>query len=141
MTIKKGSVAALEYTLKDDEGNTIDSNVGGEPLEYTHGEGQIVIGLENALEGMAEGDSKEVKVSAEEGYGPVAPEAFIEVPKDNVPEDARVKGTELQVTDQDGRPMLAVVSEVLDDTVKLDFNHPLAGMTLHFSIKVLEIKN
>ncbi|MCB0328053.1 MAG: FKBP-type peptidyl-prolyl cis-trans isomerase [Bdellovibrionales bacterium] len=139
MTITEGSVVSFEYTLTDDAGNTIDTNVGGNPLEYTHGSGQIVIGLEKELEGLNKGDSKKVTVSPEEGYGVVEPKAFIDVPKEKVPTEAHNVGNAIQAVGQDGQPIMAVVSEVKEDAITLDFNHPLAGKNLHFDVKIIDV--
>ena len=139
MSIQDGSVVSFEYTLKDDDGKVIDSNVGGEALEYTHGAGHIVPGLEKELVGLSQGDSKKVTVAPEEGYGSVEPGAFLDVPKAQVPEEARTVGTQLHATGQDGNPMSAVVAEIKEDSVTLDFNHPLAGKQLHFDVKIVAV--
>ena len=132
---------SLEYTLCDTDGNEIDSNVGGETFIYTHGAGQIVSGLEKALEGKEKGDSEEVTVSPEEGYGLVDDEAFVAVPFSQIPEDSREVGAQLQTTTEDGLTLHPVVAEVNEDedAVILNFNHPLAGATLVFKVKVLDI--
>ena len=93
LVIENGSTVSVEYTLKLDDGTTVDSNVGEEALSYTQGGSQILPALEEALLGLAVGDSKEVKLTAEQGYGSVNPEAFQEVPLDQIPEDARTVGT------------------------------------------------
>lgn len=137
--ITAGALVSLEYTLNDEKGVKIESNVGSEGLQYVHGKGQIVPGLEKALQGMKIGETKEVKVSPEEGYGPVDKEAFIEVPKDKIPEEALKVGSMLQTAGQDGRPLNAMVSEIKDTVVILNFNHPFAGKTLYFEVKILGI--
>lgn len=141
LTVSEGKLVALEYTLKlEDDTSVLESNVGGNPLTYTHGSQQIIPGLEKALAGLKVGDTKEVVVPPADGYGDVNPQARQEIKKDLVPPDALKVGTRLQGTLPDGRPVFPVVMEVKDETVLLDFNHPLAGKTLHFDVKVVDIQ-
>ncbi|MEE9542693.1 MAG: FKBP-type peptidyl-prolyl cis-trans isomerase, partial [Thermodesulfobacteriota bacterium] len=109
-------------------------------LVLTHGSGQVISGLEKALEGMKIGEIKQVTVSPDEGYGPVNPEALQEVKKEDVPPEALKAGAGLQAKDNDGQVFDITVVEVKDETVVLDFNHPLAGKTLCFDVKILDIK-
>lgn len=138
MTITKGSNVKIEYKLLV-EGNEVDSNIGGEPLSYIHGENHIVPGLEKQLEGMRAGEEKSVQVKPEEGYGPREEESVLEVSKDKIPVEGREVGTTLGMKDQQGRILQPIVSEVKEETVVLDFNHPLAGKTLEFDVKVVEV--
>jgi len=138
--IKDGSTVSIEYTLKLDDGSTADTNVGGEPLTYVHGEQQILPALEAQLAGMKAEETREVTLSAAEGYGPVREEGFQEVPLEMIPEDAREPGSRLVGQNQQGQPIHAQVKEVGEETAVLDLNHPLAGQNLHFDVKVLEIK-
>lgn len=138
--IKEGSTVSIEYTLTLDDGATADSNVGGEPLVYNQGEQEILPALEEALVGLAEGDSKQVKLTAEQGYGLVDPEGFQEVTPDMVPEDARTVGTMLIASDPEGNRQPIRVHEVGADKIVLDFNHPLAGQALTFDIRILAVE-
>ncbi|MEE9521733.1 MAG: peptidylprolyl isomerase [candidate division NC10 bacterium] len=140
MTVSSGTKVSIEYTLRLEDKAVIDTNVGAEPLTYVHGSGQIVSGLEKGLEGMNIGESKEVAVNPEEGYGPVNPEAYMEVKKGEIPPGAVRVGAQLEGQDDGGRPVYTRVVEVKDQTVVLDFNHPLAGKTLYFDVKVLDIQ-
>ncbi len=140
IVIEDGRSVSIEYTLKLDDGTTIDGNVGEEPLTYTQGEGEILPALEAALSGHKVGDTKAVKLTAEQGYGPVHPEAFQEVEIDMVPEDARTAGTMLVATSPEGEEQPIRVHEVREETIVLDFNHPLAGQALNFDIKILGIE-
>jgi FKBP-type peptidyl-prolyl cis-trans isomerase SlyD len=140
MTISAGEEITIEYTLKLEDKTTVDSNVYGEPLKFIQGEHQIIPGLETALEGLKVGDKKEVKVKPEDGYGAVDPQAFQEVEKSRVPPEALVTGTPLEGRDPSGRPIHAKVHEIKESTVVLDMNHPLAGKTLFFDIKILGIQ-
>jgi FKBP-type peptidyl-prolyl cis-trans isomerase SlyD len=136
--IKEGSRVGLEYTLRDDTGTVIDSNKGGEPFTYTHGAHQIVPGLESALAGLRAGDERKVTVKPEEGYGAVDPAAQIEVGRDRVPPDVKV-GSQLTGRSSSGQTRSVRVKEVKDQTVVLDLNHPLAGKTLLFDVRVLSV--
>jgi FKBP-type peptidyl-prolyl cis-trans isomerase SlyD len=139
-TVAEGKRVALEYTLTLDDKSVVESNVGAEPLTYTHGTRQLIPGLEKALEGMAVGDTKQVTVSPSDGYGENDPKAMQEVPKKLIPPDALKVGTRLQGKTPSGQTVYPLVTEVKDDTVILDFNHPLAGKTLHFDVKVVDIQ-
>ncbi|NGP52313.1 FKBP-type peptidyl-prolyl cis-trans isomerase [Thioalkalivibrio sp. XN8] len=138
--IKDGSTVSIEYTLKLDDGSTADTNVGAEPLTYVQGEQQILPALEAQLAGMTVDETRQVTLTAEEGYGPVREEGYQEVPLAMIPEDARNVGARLVGQNQQGQPIHAQVKELKDETVVLDLNHPLAGEQLHFDVKVLEIK-
>ena len=139
-TVTEGKNVSLEYTLTLDDKSVVESNVGKQPLTYTHGTHQIIPGLEKALEGLAVGDTKEVTVTPADGYGEKDPEALQEVQKKLIPPDALVVGSRLQGKAPDGHMVYPQVAEIKDDTVVLDFNHPLAGKTLHFDVKILDIK-
>jgi FKBP-type peptidyl-prolyl cis-trans isomerase SlyD len=139
MTVSTGKQVTLEYTMKLDDQSVVDSNVGGEPLKVTQGNHQVIPGLEKALEGMTVGEKKKVTVAPTEAYGTADPKAFQEVDKNMVPADARKVGTQLEGTTADGRKVFPRISEVKNDTVVLDFNHSLAGKTLHFDVKVLNV--
>jgi FKBP-type peptidyl-prolyl cis-trans isomerase SlyD len=139
-TVTEGKDVSLEYTLTLDDKSVVESNVGKQPLTYTHGTRQIIPGLEKALEGLAVGDTKEVTVTPSDGYGEKDPNALQEVQKKLIPPDALVVGAQLQGKTPDGQMVYPRVAEIKDDTVVLDFNHPLAGKTLHFDVKILDIK-
>lgn len=138
--IQDGQVVSMEYTLNVD-GVVTDSTEGREPLDYVHGAGNIIPGLERELTGMSVGESKVVKVAAVDGYGERDEDAFMDVPRDQFPDEIPMKvGTELQVKNQAGQPMFARIDTVGDKTVRLNFNHPLAGKDLHFSVKVVGVR-
>ncbi len=139
MTVSNGKKVTLEYTLKLDDQSVVDSNVGGEPLKVIQGKHELVPGLEKALEGMAAGEKKKITVAPTDAYGTVDPKAFQEVDRKMVPSDAQKVGMQLEGTTTDGRKVFPRISEVKNDTVVLDFNHPLAGKTLHVDVKVLEV--
>ena len=139
-TVGDGKRVSLEYTLTLEDQTVIDTNVGKTPLVYTHGTQQIVPGLEKQLAGLKTGDTKKVEVSPEEGYGEADPNRFQEVPTENIPEEARSVGKKLQGQGPDGQMMFAQVTEVKEKTIIVDLNHPLAGKTLFFAVKVLKIE-
>lgn len=141
MTVSEGKEVSLEYTLRLENKEVIDSNVGKQPLTFTQGSQQIIPGLERELVGLAKGDTKKVTVSPEDGYGKVDPKAFQEVEKEKIPAEAQKVGAQLQGKDASGRVFRTTVKEIKEKTVVLDFNHPLAGKTLLFDVKVLKVAN
>lgn len=138
--IVEGSIVSIEYTLTDDAGAVIDSNVDKEPLTYVQGAGQIVGGLEKELIGLKTGDQKQVQVKPEEGYGMPSKQAFQEFPRETIPAEAQKSGATLMAKGQDGRAIPMRVHEVKEKTVVVDFNHPLAGKTLNFDVKIKDIR-
>lgn len=139
--VENGSVVAFEYTLSDENGKVIASNQDKPPLTYTQGKGQIIPGLENELRGMEIGGEKNVVVQPEDGYGPVDPKAFREVPKEKLPPESLKVGTALMAKSSQGQNFPVRIHEIREKTVILDFNHPLAGKTLSFDVKILSIKS
>lgn len=133
-------VVSLDYTLTVD-GQVLDSSEGNEPIEFIQGHGHIIPGLEKALYGMQVGESKTVVVSAADGYGEVDPSAILEVPRSEFPPHIPLQeGVELQVRDAQGHEMYARIAAVGAETVRLDFNHPLAGKELHFQVTVAGLR-
>jgi FKBP-type peptidyl-prolyl cis-trans isomerase SlyD len=138
--VKDGTVVSLQYTLSGEDGKTIESNKGKEPLKYTQGSHQIVPGLEKGLAGMKMGEEKRVKVTPEEGYGPVDPKGFQEFPKEKIPSEGLKVGSVLMAKGPQGQQVPVRVHEIKEKTVVLDLNHPMAGKTLVFDVKVLDIQ-
>ncbi len=137
---KTGDTVRIHYTGTLSDGSTFDSSAGRDPLEFTVGSGQIIPGLDKAIHGMAVGDKKVVEVSADEAYGPHNPEGIQSVPRAQVPDHIPLDpGTQLQVQTGDGRTLPVTVTEVTEDTVTLDANHPLAGKDLTFEVELVEI--
>ncbi len=139
--VSEGKTISMEYTLTLEDKKVLDTNVGGKPLDFTQGSHQIIPGLETALEGMKVGESKQVTVDPEQGYGPINPQAVQEVPIDKIPEEARKVGSRLQGKGPNGQMVSPLVMEVKEQVVVLDFNHPLAGKKLFFDVKILDINN
>ena len=136
--IKEGSKVKFDYTLIVD-GKITDTSSGRGPLEYTHGAGHIIKGLEKELSGMKVGDKKSVNVAPEEGYGLVNPEAIRRIPKEAVHGAENLKVGDMVGASNAGHTFRAVVKEITDKEVVLDFNHPLAGKELHFDVEIKEI--
>jgi FKBP-type peptidyl-prolyl cis-trans isomerase SlyD len=141
MKIANGTVVGIDYSLHLGDGQVVDASAPGDPLTYLHGEGQIVPGLESALEGLDVGESKKVVVAPAEGYGEHDPRGVQEVPRSAFPAgfDPKV-GMELTAEGQDGQPVPFSIREVRPDDVVIDLNHPLAGKTLHFDVTVREVR-
>lgn len=138
--VSDGMVVDLDYTLKVDN-EVVDTSEGREPIKFIQGRGYIIEGLEKELYGMKAGEDKQVVLPPERGYGTFNEEAIVDVPKDEFPEEIPLQnGTELKVQTQEGETMDARIASVGSDSVQLDFNHPLAGKELHFSVKVNNIR-
>jgi FKBP-type peptidyl-prolyl cis-trans isomerase SlyD len=135
-----GKVVSIHYTLRDDDGDVVDSSSGGEPLEYLHGAGNIVPGLEAAMAGKQVGESFQVTVAPADGYGEVVGDPRA-VPRSAFPADAELEpGSQFFVRGPDGDPLPVWVVGVDGDEVLLDANHPLAGENLHFEIEVVGVR-
>ncbi len=140
MSIAAGKKVSIEYTLTLDNGDVADTNVGAEPLVFESGSGQIIPGLDKELEGLGAGDTKQVVVAPEEAYGAFIEEAVMDVPKTNVPEEGLTVGAYLQAQGENGQILNGVITEIGDENVIIDFNHPLAGKTLTFDVKVIDVQ-
>jgi FKBP-type peptidyl-prolyl cis-trans isomerase SlyD len=141
MIIEAGKEVSIEYTLKNEDDKVMASNVGAEPYTYLHGARQVVPGVEHALQGMKTGERKSFTVRPEEGFGERSEEAFQEVDKSIVPEGSQKVDAQLQGQDEQGGVFSARVADVKEDKIVLDLNHPLAGETLHFHVKVLGVRD
>jgi len=134
-------VVGIEYEVKE-AGTTevVDTNKGGQPLEFIMGLGHIIPGLENALVGMSEGESGDIMVNAVEAYGDLNPEAMQTLPKDQFEGVDLTEGMTLYGQGEDGQTVQVTVKSFDDKEVKVDFNHPLAGKDLMFSVVVLSAR-
>ncbi len=141
MEVSTGKQVSIEYTLALEDKTVINSNIGAEPLTFIQGSHIIIPGLENALDGMRIGASKQVTVTPEDAYGPVNKDAVSEIEKAQIPEDSIKVGAVLQGQSPDGRVIIARVVEIKEETVMLDYNHPLAGKTLNFDVRVLAVED
>lgn len=138
-TIQEGSVVTVEFTLSLLDGTPIETNKGKEPMVFEQGKHEILPGLERQLVGMAVGETRRITVTPEEGFGAVDPNAFFEVPLEGFPPEALVVGMPLKAEDKDGNVIFMRVNEVKESTVVLDLNHPLAGETLLFDVRIISI--
>jgi peptidylprolyl isomerase len=137
---KTGDTVKIHYTGTLDDGSQFDSSAGRDPLEFTLGSGQVIPGFDQAVEGMAVGEQKSVRIEAEHAYGERSAQMIQEVPKSALPDDLEPQeGMGLQARGQDGRVINLTVTEVSDDTITVDGNHPLAGKPLNFDIELVSI--
>jgi len=142
MPAKKGDRVKVEYTGTLDDGTVFDTSVDDEPLEFEVGAGEVITGFDGNVEGMEVGEEREFKLSPEDAYGERQEELEREVPREHFPKSDDFKvGVGVELTLPDGTRVRAVVSEIGDEMVSLDFNHPMSGKTLNFKVKLLEICN
>lgn len=134
-------VVSFHYTLKDSEGTVLESSHGDDPMSYLEGVGQIIPGLERALEGLKTGDKKSVNVPAADGYGEFDEALVVEVPRDAIPKKDVVVGDQFHAQGDDGEPRIVVVTEVSEKTVTVDGNHPLSGQDLSFDVEITEVRD
>ena len=138
--IEDDLVVSLDYTLTVD-GKLVDASEENEPIEFIQGRQNIIPGLEKELYGMAIGDSKEINVAPNDGYGSIDPQAIMEIPRHEFPADIDLKpGLELALQQPDGEVLHAIVADAGPEVVKLDFNHPLAGKELLFRVTVIGLR-
>ena len=141
MTISNNKVATIHYTLKDDQGQVIDTSAGEEPMTYLHGHYNIVPGLEKALAGKSVGDKLTVTVAPEDGYGEFDPQLIQELPISQFAGVENVEvGMEFHAETEQGMQIVEVI-EVDEDTVTINGNHPLAGQDLNFEVEVMAIRD
>ena len=141
MQATKEKVVSIDYTLTDDRGNVLDSSRGRGPLSYLHGAGNIIPGLENALEGKSPGDTLSVSVPPAEGYGERDAALVQSVPRSQFPAGAQVQpGAQFQAQTPAG-PRVITVVDADDNAVTVDANHPLAGVSLNFEVEIVEVRD
>lgn len=137
---KAGDTVRVHYTGKLDDNTEFDSSAGRDPLEFPLGSGRVIPGFEKAVEGMKVGESKSVRIPAEEAYGPRQEQLIQDVPKTALPDDIKPSvGMPLQAQGPDGQVMKLVVTAVAEQSFTVDGNHPLAGQALNFNIELVEI--
>jgi FKBP-type peptidyl-prolyl cis-trans isomerase SlyD len=138
--VKDGMMVSLEYTLKSPDGKVMETSKGREPLRYIHGQKMMIPGLEKELTGMKVGGEKHVTVKPEDGYGKINPNAVQEIPKEKIPPNGLKVGAVLAAKSPEGMVVPMTVRQIKDKTVVLDMNHPMAGKTLVFDVKVVDIQ-
>ncbi|MDJ0794043.1 MAG: peptidylprolyl isomerase [Woeseiaceae bacterium] len=137
---KSGDTVRIHYTGTLDDGTQFDSSAGRDPLEFALGGGQVIPGFDNAVDGMAVGDSKTVTIPPEEAYGQRHEQLVQQVSRGALPEEIEpAVGMQLQSQSPEGQVMMLVVTEVEDESITVDANHPLAGQALTFDIELVEI--
>jgi len=141
-TVTDGVVVSMDYTLRLDDGQVVDTSEGREPLAFVQGQNQIIPGLENALYGMAVDDEKAVDVEPQDGYGEINPNAYQDVPPSAFPSEMTLTvGQNLTMQHQStGQTVQARISKIESGNVRLDLNHPLAGKNLHFQVKIVGLR-
>jgi FKBP-type peptidyl-prolyl cis-trans isomerase SlyD len=135
--IRNGQKVSLEYTVFLEDGTQVDSNVGEDPLVFVLGSHQVFPALEQALLGLKIGDTKQITLKPEEAYGHVVNDAYREVPLETIPAVYRKEGAVLGLQDPSGGVYPIRVHQIKGEKVVLDFNHPLAGRSLRFDVKVI----
>jgi FKBP-type peptidyl-prolyl cis-trans isomerase SlyD len=140
LKIANGTVVAIDYRLHLGDGDTLDASEPGSPLWYIQGAGNIVPGLERALEGLEPGARTNVTVEAQDGYGAHEPQGVQEVPKEAFGGELPEIGNQYTARGPEGEMVPFVVKEIRDDVVVVDLNHPLAGRTLHFEVGIVEVR-
>jgi FKBP-type peptidyl-prolyl cis-trans isomerase SlyD len=141
MQIADNTVASFDYTLTDDDGRVIDSSDGRQPLTYLHGVGQLIPGLETALEGQSEGDELAVTVAPDDAYGEHNERLVQDVPRSAFDSVEKVEeGARFQMSDSSGATRIITVKAIGEETVTIDANHPLAGKPLNFELRVVEVR-
>ena len=138
---KDGDTVQVHYTLKLEDGTVFDTSIGGDPLQFTIGDGQLIPGFEQAVVGMSPGESKTVEIPADEAYGPYLEEMVLVVDRDQLPDDLQPEvGQQLQLQQEDGQIVILTVIDISESSVTLDANLPLAGKDLTFDIELVEIE-
>jgi len=131
----------MNYTLKLDSGDVADQSEEGEPLDFIFGEGQVVPGLEKAIDGAEIGAKIACVIEPEEAYGPPDPALVRSIPRDQFPEDVDLQEGMVFMAEGAGHPVMFLVTGVTDEEISADFNHPLAGQRLHFDIEIVGVRD
>lgn len=139
--VKKGDTVKVHYHGKLTNGETFDSSAGREPLSFEVGSGSVIKGFDDGVTGMTIGEKKTITIPADEAYGQPNDEMIIDMPKDRFPQDMEVQvGTPLMMSNAEGQQFQVIVTDIKEDSVTLDANHPLAGKDLVFDLEVVEIE-
>ncbi len=139
MPVKKGDKVKVEYKGTLDDGKVFDTSEGKAPIEFEVGAKKVIPGFDNAVVGMEKGEEKEVKIKPEEAYGILRPDLVKKIPRTVLPKDQEPKqGMMIVMKTKEGVQIPARIKEVSAQDITIDLNHPLAGKTLNFKIKVIE---
>ncbi len=138
---QKGDTVAVHYTGTFEDGEVFDSSRERDPLEFEVGGGQVIPGFDRAVEGLAVGESREVTLEPEEGYGEPREDLVVDVDRSQFPDDAEPEvGRQVQVQVGPGQNRVATITDIQDESITLDLNHPLAGKALTFDVELVGIK-
>ncbi|MGD8983010.1 MAG: peptidylprolyl isomerase [Desulfobacteraceae bacterium] len=138
--VKDGDTVKVHYTGKLENGDVFDSSREREPFEFTVGNKAVIPGFEKGVIGMGVGDTKTIEILPEEAYGAKQDELVVEVQKTELPDDITPTiGQRLQIKQQDGNPIVVTITDLTEDSITLDANHPLAGYTLFFDVELVDI--
>jgi peptidylprolyl isomerase len=138
--VKDGDTVKVHYTGKLENGDVFDSSRENEPFEFTVGDKAVISGFEKGVVGMGVGDTKTIEIPPEEAYGAKQDELVVVVNKSDFPEDITPSvGQRLQIKQQDGHPVIVTITDLTEDSITLDANHPLAGYTLFFDVEIVDI--
>jgi peptidylprolyl isomerase len=138
--VTNGDKVKVHYTGKYEDGTVFDSSNNRDPLDVEVGAAQVIKGFEDALMGMEKGDKKTITITPDQGYGPYDPALVIEMPNANIPEDITPEiGMKLRLSGDKEQSVMVVISEIGDESIKLDANHPLAGKVLFFDLELVNI--
>jgi FKBP-type peptidyl-prolyl cis-trans isomerase 2 len=140
VVVEQGRRVLIEYTLTLDDGSIAESRTGDDAVTYEHGSGPLWKGLQNALAGLAPGESKTVTLSPTQGFGALSPDKLTVVPAEILPEETRKVGAGLYYTTDTGEKIPVRVREIRGGEIVLDANHPLAGETLHFDVRIVSVE-
>jgi FKBP-type peptidyl-prolyl cis-trans isomerase 2 len=139
--VKSGDTVKVHYHGKLNDGTTFDSSEGREPLEFEVGSGSVISGFDSGVTGMKVGDKKTINIPVDEAYGQRQDDLLMEFPMDRFPSDMEPEvGMQLNMSNGSGQNFPVMITEVRDNTVILDANHPLAGEDLIFDLELVEIK-
>jgi len=137
---KKGDKVKVHYHGKLTSGETFDSSSGRAPLEFEIGSGSVIKGFDEGVAGMEVGEKKTINIAVDDAYGPRSEDMMIEFPRDRFPQDVEIEeGMQLMMGNESGQNIPVIVSEIKQNSVILDANHPLAGEDLIFDIELVEI--
>ncbi len=138
---EKGNKVTIHYRGTLEDGTEFDSSHDGQPLEFTLGEGMVISGFENAVEGMESGEKKEISIPPEEAYGEPREDLVVQMDREQIPDNVDLElGGALRVRTEDGHTVTVIVADLSDDSVVLDGNHPLAGKTLNFELELVGVE-
>ena len=138
--VKPGDTVKVHYHGRLDDGTTFDTSQGREPLQFEVGTGLVIPGFDNGIVGMQVGEKKTIEIKSDDAYGPVDPNRVVEFPKTNFPKGLTPEiGMQLNMTAETGEEIPVVITDIKEEVVVLDANHPLAGRTLIFDVEVVEI--